>query len=77
AGNPDPRGTSSLAATLSIGVSAEFSNQYPQLVSVFEQVDYPIDLLNRTLGEMSEKQEDASVAAARLLKQHPEVSKAR
>ncbi|KPW89215.1 MULTISPECIES: ABC transporter substrate-binding protein [Pseudomonas syringae group] len=76
ASNPNPRGTSSLAAKLSIGVSAEFSKQYPELVSVFKNVDFPIDLLNRTLGEMSDKHEDPGVAAARFLKQHPEVWKA-
>ncbi|WP_440091869.1 ABC transporter substrate-binding protein [Pseudomonas syringae] len=76
ASNPNPRGTSSLAATLSIGVSAEFSKQYPELVSVFKQVDFPIGLLNQTLSDMSKKHEDPKVAATRFLKQNQDVWKA-
>ncbi|WP_315972385.1 glycine betaine ABC transporter substrate-binding protein, partial [Pseudomonas syringae group genomosp. 3] len=67
--------TSSLAATLHIGVSAEFSKQYPELVSVFKQVDFPIGLLNQTLSDMSKKHEDPKVAATRFLKQNPDVWK--
>ncbi|RMN96998.1 Histidine transporter, periplasmic histidine-binding protein [Pseudomonas coronafaciens pv. coronafaciens] len=76
ASNPDPRGSSSLDATLSIGVSAAFSKQYPELVSFFKQVDFPIDLLNQTLAEMSEKHQDPQVVAKAFLKQHPDVWKA-
>jgi len=76
ASNPNPRGTSSLAANLSIGVSAEFSKQYPELVAFFKKVDLPIDLLNQTLADMSEKRQDPKVVAQAFLKQHPDVWKA-
>ncbi|KTB56832.1 ABC transporter substrate-binding protein [Pseudomonas viridiflava ICMP 13104] len=76
ASNPAPRGSASLDANLSVGVSAEFKKQYPDLVSVFEKVDLPIDLLNKTLGEMSAKHQDPKVVAQAFLKQHPEVWKA-
>jgi glycine betaine/proline transport system substrate-binding protein len=75
ASNPNPRGTSSLAAKLSIGVSAPFDKQYPELVAFFRKVDLPIDLLNQTLGRMSEKRLDPKVVARSFLKDHPEVWK--
>ncbi|MDF2642857.1 MAG: histidine transporter substrate-binding protein [Pseudomonas sp.] len=76
ASNPNPRGTSSLAANLSIGVSAPFNEQYPELVSFFEKVDLPIDLLNQTLARMSEKRLAPKAVAQSLLKDHPEIWKA-
>ncbi len=75
ASNPNPRGTSSLAANLSIGVSAPFNEQYPELVTFFKKVDLPIDMLNQTLGQMSEKRQDPKAVARALLKEHPEVWK--
>ncbi|AHG39926.1 histidine ABC transporter substrate-binding protein [Pseudomonas syringae CC1557] len=76
ASNPAPRGSASLAANLSIGVSAEFKKQYPDLMSFFEKVDLPIDLLNKTLGEMSAGHQDPKAVAQAFLKQHPDVWKA-
>ncbi|RRV06879.1 ABC transporter substrate-binding protein [Pseudomonas sp. v388] len=73
ASNPNPRGTSSLAANLSIGVSAPFNEKYPELVTFFKKVDLPIDLLNQTLGRMSEKRLDPKAVAQGFLKDHPEV----
>ena len=73
ASNPNPIGSSSLAAHLAIGVSEPFRQQYPDLVSFFEKVDLPIDQLNKTLGEMSEKRQEPSVVAKSFLKDHPEV----
>ncbi len=73
ASNPNPIGSSSLAAHLAIGVSAPFHSQYPELVSFFEKVDLPIDPLNKTLGEMSEKRLDPSNVAKSFLKDHPEI----
>ena len=76
ASNPNPRGTRSLEPRLSIGVSDAFHKQYPDLVAFFEKVDLPIDLLNQTLGQMSEKRQQPKEVAQLFLKQHPEVWKA-
>jgi glycine betaine/proline transport system substrate-binding protein len=73
ASNPNPIGSSSLAAHLAIGVSEPFHKQYPDLVAFFEKVDLPIDQLNKTLGEMSEKRLDPDVVAKGFLKDHPEI----
>ena len=54
-------------------MSAPFKAQYPQLVSVFEKVDLPIDLLNGTLGEMSEKRTPPRQVAEAFLKSHPDI----
>jgi len=71
--NPNPIGTRSMPARLAIGVSAPFKAQYPQLVSVFEKVDLPIDLLNGILGEMSEKRTPPRQVAEAFLKSHPDI----
>lgn len=71
--NPAPRGTRSPPAQLSIGVSAPFHAQYPELVAFFEKVDLPIDLLNQTLAHMSEKRLDPRAVAQAFLKEHPQV----
>ncbi|MGY1879452.1 ABC transporter substrate-binding protein [Pseudomonas reactans] len=71
--NPNPIGTRSMPARLAIGVSAPFKAQYPRLVSVFEKVDLPIDLLNGILGEMSEKRTPPRQVAEAFLKDHPDV----
>ncbi|WP_439864228.1 ABC transporter substrate-binding protein [Pseudomonas antarctica] len=73
ANNPHPIGTRSLAAHLAIGVSAPFKTQYPQLASFFEKVDLPIDLLNTTLAQMSEKREPPRQVALAFLKEQPQV----
>ncbi|MDB6141424.1 MAG: glycine betaine transporter substrate-binding protein [Pseudomonas sp.] len=73
ANNPNPRGTRSLPAHLAIGVSAPFHSQYPDLVAFFQKVDFPIDLLNHTLGQMSEKRLEPSAVAKSFLREHPEV----
>jgi len=73
ASNPNPIGSASLAAHLAIGVSEPFHKQYPELVSFFEKVDLPIDELNKTLGQMSEKREQPDAVAKSFLKEHPEI----
>lgn len=74
--NPNPRGTRSLAARLSIGVSAPFREQHPELVAMFEKVDFPIALLNTTLASMSEKRQSPRAAAEAFLEANPQVWKA-
>ncbi|MBW0237353.1 ABC transporter substrate-binding protein [Pseudomonas sp. D1HM] len=73
AGNPNPKGTRSLPAKLAIGVSAPFKVQHPQLVEFFEKVDFPIDLLNRALAQMSEKRTEPDKAAEAFLREQPQV----
>ncbi|MGC5700982.1 ABC transporter substrate-binding protein [Pseudomonas sp. NFXW11] len=71
--NPNPRPSRSLASKLSIGVSAPFHRQYPQLVDFFSKVDLPIEPLNRALAQMSESHSAPRDAARDFLKQHPQV----
>lgn len=71
--NPNPKGTRSLPAKLAIGVSAPFKAQYPQLVEFFEKVDFPIDLLNKTLAQMSEKRTEPRKAAEAFLREQPQI----
>jgi glycine betaine/proline transport system substrate-binding protein len=76
ANNPNPKGTRSMPASLAIGVSAPFKAQYPDLVAFFEKVDFPIDLLNQTLGQMSEKRQKPREVAEAFLREQPQVWKA-
>ncbi|MCE1116722.1 MULTISPECIES: ABC transporter substrate-binding protein [Pseudomonas] len=76
ANNPNPQGSRSLPAKLSIGVSKAFHDQYPELVAVFEKVDLPIDTLNKALAVMSETRQKPREAALAFLQEHPEVWKA-
>jgi ABC-type proline/glycine betaine transport system substrate-binding protein len=57
-------------------VSAPFKAQYPELVAFFEKVDLPIDLLNHTLGQMSEKRLQSRQVAEAFLRDQPQVWKA-
>lgn len=74
-GNPNPKGSRSLPAKLSIGVSKAFYQSHPELVSVFERVDLPIDRLNKALAEMSEKRTLPRDAALAFLRANREVWK--
>jgi glycine betaine/proline transport system substrate-binding protein len=75
ANNPHPKGTRSMPASLAIGVSAPFKAQYPDLVAFFEKVDLPIDLLNQTLTQMSEKRQPPRQVAEAFLRDQPQVWK--
>lgn len=74
--NPSPRGSRSLPAKLSIGVSAAFRQQYPELVETFSKVDLPIDTLNKALAHMSESRQAPREAALAFLRDNPAVWKA-
>ncbi|GLO15224.1 histidine ABC transporter substrate-binding protein [Pseudomonas putida] len=76
ASHPNPQGSRSLPAKLSIGVSKAFREGYPDLVAVFEQVDLPIDRLNKALADMSEKRTPPREAALAFLRDNREVWKA-
>jgi glycine betaine/proline transport system substrate-binding protein len=73
ADNPAPRPTRSLASKLSIGVSAPFHRDYPQLVAFFSKVDLPIDPLNKALAAMSENHTAPREAALAFLREHPDI----
>jgi glycine betaine/proline transport system substrate-binding protein len=64
-----------MPASLAIGVSAPFKAQYPDLVAFFEKVDLPIDLLNQTLGQMSEKRLQPRQVAEAFLRDQPQIWK--
>ncbi|QJP09254.1 ABC transporter substrate-binding protein [Pseudomonas multiresinivorans] len=71
--NTNPRGTRSMPARLSVGVSAAFHRDYPELVGVFEKVDFPIGLLNASLAKMSETRQAPRDAARDFLRANPQV----
>ncbi|EPJ78256.1 ABC transporter substrate-binding protein [Pseudomonas sp. CFII68] len=73
ADNPNPKPTRSLASKLSIGVSAPFQKQYPEIAEFFSKVDLPIEPLNKALADMSEKRIPPREAAEAFLKAHPQV----
>ncbi|MCX2545827.1 ABC transporter substrate-binding protein [Pseudomonas sp. COW5] len=73
ADNPNPKPTRSLASKLSIGVSAPFQKQYPQIAAFFSKVDFPIKDLNKALADMSEKHTPPREAAEAFMKAHPDV----
>ncbi|WDY60233.1 ABC transporter substrate-binding protein [Pseudomonas sp. PSKL.D1] len=76
ASNPAPRGSESLRAKLSIGVSRAFHETYPDLVAMFNNVDLPIELLNQTLAQMNKQRLAPEKAAQAFVRDHPEVWKA-
>src|SRR3546814_6821911 len=62
---------------LSIGVSAPFQKQHPDIAEFFSKVDLPIEPLNKALADMSEKHTPPREAAVAFLKAHPQVWQAR
>ncbi len=73
ANNAAPKPTRSPPSKLSIGVSSEFQQQYPQLAKFFAQVSFPIDPLNQALAKMSEKHTEPRQAAEAFLKANPDM----
>jgi len=53
--HPEPIGSRSLPATISIGVSRDLHEQAPELIELFKRVDIPLPLLNRILAHMAEQ----------------------
>lgn len=76
ASNRTPQATRSPPSKLSIGVSAPFNKQHPELSGFFSKVDLPIDPLNKALADMSEKHLPPRQVAEAFLKEHPDVWKA-
>jgi len=73
ADNPAPKPTRSPPSILSVGVSSAFAQQYPQLVTFFQQVQLPIDDLNKALATMSEGHLPPRQVATEFLKAHPQL----
>lgn len=72
ANEANPKPTRSLPSKLSIGVSAPFQQQYPDIAGFFAKVDIPLDVLNQELAQMSDHHEAPRAVAQRLLKAHPQ-----
>jgi glycine betaine/proline transport system substrate-binding protein len=73
--HPKPCGSAAPEAVIRAGVSKAFGEGDPVLRGFLEKFSVPLDLLNTTLADMSEKKTDAKQAAQGFLKQHPEILK--
>lgn len=58
---------------IQVGLSKTFHEQAPELVSVLEKVNLPIDLLNQNLAKMAKEKLTSEQLAKAFLKEHPEV----
>jgi len=58
---------------IKVGLSKAFHEQAPELVSVMEKVNIPIDLLNQNLARMTKERIESPKLAKIFLKEHPEV----
>lgn len=61
--------------SIKVGLSKTFHDGAPELLSVFEKVNLPIDLLNQNLARMSKERIESPKLAQLFLKEHPEVWK--
>lgn len=59
--------------TIQVGLSKTFSEQAPELVSVLEKVNLPIDMLNQSLAKMAKEKMSSEALAKEILKEHPEL----
>lgn len=59
--------------TIQVGLSKTFYDEAPELVSVLEKVNVPIDLLNSYLAKMATERLEASEAANNFLANHEEI----
>ncbi|MBD1554028.1 ABC transporter substrate-binding protein [Pseudomonas typographi] len=72
ANEPHPRASRSPPSRLSIGVSAAFEQQHPDIATFFSKVDIPLQPLNEALAQMSDRHEAPRAVAQRLLKANPQ-----
>ncbi|WP_296248735.1 ABC transporter substrate-binding protein [Pseudomonas sp. UBA4194] len=61
--------------SIKVGLSKTFHDGAPELLSVFEKVNLPIDLLNQNLARMSKERIESPKLAQLFLKEHPQVWK--
>ena len=59
--------------SIQVGLSKVFHEQAPELVSVLEKVNLPIDLLNQNLARMTKEHIDSAKLAKIFFKEHPEI----
>lgn len=59
--------------SIKVGLSSIFHEQAPELVTVLEKVNLPIDLLNQNLARMTKEHIDSPKLARIFFKEHPEI----
>jgi glycine betaine/proline transport system substrate-binding protein len=64
-----------MVSHVTVGVSTPFYNDDPQLMAMFNKVQFPMDFLNETILDMSVKKVDGSTMATQFLRTHPEMWK--
>ncbi|MDB5989156.1 MAG: transporter substrate-binding protein [Herbaspirillum sp.] len=72
---PKPCGSAAPEAIIRVGVSRAFGDGEPVLRGFLDKFNVPLDLLNKTLADMSDNKLEARQAAQDFLKRHPEVLK--
>lgn len=73
ANDPNPKGSRSLPAKISIGVSRDFHDKAPALVQVFEKVELPLPMFNALLADMAEHHRDVADVRATFFREHREL----
>lgn len=71
--NPNPKGSRSLPAKISIGVSRDFHDKAPPLVQVFEKVELPLPMFNALLADMAQHHRDVADVRAKFFREHREL----
>lgn len=71
--NPDPIGSRSLPAKITIGVSRDFHDKAPALVELFRKVEIPLPLFNELLADMAQNHREVGEVRAQFLRQHREI----
>ncbi|WP_439899516.1 ABC transporter substrate-binding protein [Pseudomonas aeruginosa] len=69
--NPNPIGSASLPAKITVGVSRDFHERAPQLVQMLEKVELPLAFYNQLLANMADSRKDVAEVRTDFLKQHP------
>lgn len=59
--------------SIQVGLSSTFHDQAPELVTVLEKVNLPIELLNQNLARMTKEHIDSAKLAKIFFKEHPEI----
>ncbi|UTW09588.1 ABC transporter substrate-binding protein [Pseudomonas benzenivorans] len=71
--HPNPVGSRSLPAKISIGVSRDFHASAPELVKVFDKVQIPLPLFNAILAGMSEQHSEAEDVSRQFYREHRDI----
>lgn len=73
--NANPCGSVSPEALIQAGLSTAFHDGDPVLVEMLSKFNIPLDLLNKSLAEMTDKKVEAKIQAVTFLKTYPEIWK--